>query len=201
MLKAVRKHAEKASSNGSDWRAVIDSLRPHTQELWLKLPTSEKKYFMQHLSRYWNIARHRMAPEAAAILDELRASGQLTIYKGRLKTIEHSAKCFDITFTSIGVPQTVRANVILNCIGSESNFERLESRLVRNMIEQGLIRNDPISQGLDATPDGRLVGRNGKQSDSIYTLGTALKGVLWESTAIPEIRTQARDLALKLLAR
>lgn len=200
MLKAVRRHAEKASSNGSDWRAVIDSLRPHTQELWLKLPTAEKKYFMQHLSRYWNVARHRMAPEAAATLDELRASGQLTIYKGRLKNIEHSVNGFDVMFTSIGVPAAVRADAILNCIGSESNFERLENRLVRNMMEQGLIRNDPISQGLDATPDGRLVGRDGKQSDSIYTLGTALKGVLWESTAIPEIRTQARDLALKLLA-
>jgi uncharacterized NAD(P)/FAD-binding protein YdhS len=34
----------------------------------------------------------------------------------------------------------------------------------------------------------------------IHTLGTALKGTLWETTAIPEIRTQARDLAERLLA-
>jgi uncharacterized NAD(P)/FAD-binding protein YdhS len=34
----------------------------------------------------------------------------------------------------------------------------------------------------------------------LYTLGTALKGVLWESTAIPEIRVQARDLAQKLIS-
>jgi uncharacterized NAD(P)/FAD-binding protein YdhS len=33
----------------------------------------------------------------------------------------------------------------------------------------------------------------------LFTLGTALKGVLWESTAIPEIRIQARDLARKLV--
>lgn len=201
LLKAVRKHAEKASSNGSDWRAVIDSLRPHTQELWLNLPTSEKKYFMQHLSRYWNVARHRMAPEAAEVLGKLREAGQLTIHKGRLKTIEHSSGGFDITFASVGDYQTVRADAILNCIGSESNFERLESPLVRSMMAKGMIRNDPISQGLDATPDWRLISRDGKPSDSIYTLGTALKGVLWESTAIPEIRTQARDLAVKLLAR
>ncbi|HKX84638.1 MAG TPA: FAD/NAD(P)-binding protein, partial [Pyrinomonadaceae bacterium] len=200
MLKAVRRHAEKAGEDGSDWRAVIDSLRPHTQELWLSLPTAEKKYFMQHLSRYWNVARHRMAPEASVILEELRAKGQLDIYKGRLKTIEHRDVGFKIMFEAIGDRQTVTADVILNCIGSESNFERLESKLVRNMMVKGMIRNDPISQGLDATPDGRLIDRDGEPSDSIYTLGTALKGVLWESTAIPEIRTQARDLAVKLLA-
>lgn len=201
MLKIVRKHAEGASVKGSDWRAVIDSLRPHTQELWRSLSTSEKKYFMQHLSRYWNVARHRMAPAAADVLHQLEKSGQLTIHKGRLKTIDHADAGFRITYTTIGKPHTVNADVILNCIGSESNFERLESPLLQNMIAQGLLRNDPVSQGVDATPDGRLIGHDGKPSESIYTLGTALKGVLWESTAIPEIRTQARDLAVKLLAR
>ena len=34
----------------------------------------------------------------------------------------------------------------------------------------------------------------------IYTLGTALKGVLWESTAVPEIRSQAHVLATHLLS-
>jgi uncharacterized NAD(P)/FAD-binding protein YdhS len=201
MLKTVRHHIGKASANGSDWRAVIDSLRPHTQELWLGLSVAEKKYFMQHLSRYWNVARHRMAPEAAAILDQLQKRQRLTVYKGRLKRIDFTGSVFDIAFTTYGVPHTVRADVILNCIGSESNFERLEVPLVQNMIANGLLRNDPITQGVDATPDGRLIGHDGKPSESIYTLGTALKGVLWESTAIPEIRTQASELALKLLAR
>jgi len=53
---------------------------------------------------------------------------------------------------------------------------------------------------VDATPDGRVIGKTGKPSPVVSTLGTALKGILWESTAIPEIRTQARDLALRLLA-
>ncbi|MEQ1603771.1 MAG: hypothetical protein ABL999_02790 [Pyrinomonadaceae bacterium] len=39
-----------------------------------------------------------------------------------------------------------------------------------------------------------------ERSNVVHTLGTALKGVLRESTAIPEIRVQARDLALKLLS-
>jgi uncharacterized NAD(P)/FAD-binding protein YdhS len=54
--------------------------------------------------------------------------------------------------------------------------------------------------GIDATPDGRVIDKNDAPSEVVRTLGTALKGILWESTAIPEIRVQARDLALKLLA-
>jgi hypothetical protein len=34
----------------------------------------------------------------------------------------------------------------------------------------------------------------------ISTLGTTMKGILWESTAMPEIRLQARRLALDLLS-
>ena len=54
--------------------------------------------------------------------------------------------------------------------------------------------------GLDASADGEIIGADGDPSGVIHTLGTALKGILWESTAIPEIRLQAHKLSLKLLA-
>lgn len=201
ILKTVRAHAKKADSNGSDWRAVIDSLRPVTQEIWLQLPLAEKKYFMQHLSRYWNVARHRMAPEAALVIDELRGTGQLQILKGRLRKITwESGIGFDVRYATIGLEQYVHADVIINCIGSESRFDQLDSPLVQNLLNGGHIRSDDLRFGLDATPDGHLKDRAGKPSDMLYTLGTALKGVLWESTAIPEIRVQARDLARKLIS-
>lgn len=201
ILKTVRTHVKKAEADGSDWRAVIDSLRPVTQQIWLDLPLAEKKYFMQHLSRYWNVARHRMAPEAALIIDELRSTGQLQILKGRLQKIAwEEGLGFDVRYATIGLDHCVYADVVINCIGSESRFDQLDSRLVKNLIGSGLIRCDDLRFGLDATPDGHLKGTDGQPSDMLYTLGTALKGVLWESTAIPEIRVQARDLANTLIA-
>ena len=197
----VRKHIKNADSNGSDWRAVIDSLRPVTQQVWLALPLAEKKYFMQHLSRYWNVARHRMAPEAAEAIDELRGTGQLQVLKGRLKEIRWEEGIgFDVRYSTVGLEQYVHADAIVNCIGSESSFERIDSPLVQNLLKAGRIRCDDLNFGLDATPDGRLKGADGEPSDMLYTLGTALKGILWESTAIPEIRSQARDLAQILVS-
>lgn len=200
LLKIVRRHIKKAEANGSNWRAVIDSLRQQTQEIWLNLPETEKRYFMQHLSRYWNIARHRLPPETAQVLDEMQAAGQLAIGKGRLQKIETGADGkFAITFAADGAENTFSADAIINCIGSESNFRHIESKLVKNLLGRGLINTDILKMGLDAAPDGRTIDKNGEISDAIYTIGTALKGILWESTAMPEIRSQANKLAFSLL--
>lgn len=199
--RTVRKHIQKANSNGSDWRAVIDSLRPVTQQIWMDLPLAEKKYFMQHLSRYWNVARHRMPPKAAEAIDELRGTGQLQILKGRLEKITWEEDIgFDVRYTTIGLEQYVHADAIVNCIGSESRFDQIDSALVQSLLRAGHIRCDDLRFGLDATPDGRLKSADGEPGDMLYTLGTALKGILWESTAIPEIRAQARDLAQILIS-
>lgn len=200
LVKTVRRHAQLANQDSSDWRAVIDSLRPVTQSVWLSLPLKQQRQFMQHVSRYWNVARHRMPPEAAEIINEMQASGRLDIYRGRLKTIEHDGDEFEITFLNDGRLQTVTADALVNCIGSESNYQKIDSPLVRSLIERGYLETDALSQGVNATPDGRLIARSDVDAPEIFTLGTALKGILLESTAIPEIRAQAAELASRLLA-
>src|SRR5580698_595667 len=52
----------RAIKAGHEWRAVIDSLRSRTNELWLALPVAEQKRFRRHLQRRWDVVRHRMAP-------------------------------------------------------------------------------------------------------------------------------------------
>ncbi|HEX3101228.1 MAG TPA: FAD/NAD(P)-binding protein, partial [Pyrinomonadaceae bacterium] len=136
MLKAVRRHIENAEADSSNWRAVIDSLRPATQELWLNLPLAEKRYFMQHLSRYWNVARHRMPAEAGDILDEMLADGRLEILKGRLKDIKYESGKFNIVYATIDEEHRVTADTLVNCIGSESNFSRIDSQFVANLVER-----------------------------------------------------------------
>ena len=71
---------------------------------------------------------------------------------------------------------------------------------MENLFARGYIRSDALDFGIDALPNGSVVGQNGARSDVIFTLGTAMKGTLWETTAIPEIRTQAKQLANLLLA-
>jgi uncharacterized NAD(P)/FAD-binding protein YdhS len=55
--------------------------------------------------------------------------------------------------------------------------------------------------GLDATRAGALVAHDGIVQDGFYAIGPLLKGVLWESTAMPEIRVQAASIAAEILGR
>ena len=200
VFKVVRQHFATAEATGSNWRAVIDSLRPATQRIWLELPLAEKRYFMQHLSRYWNVARHRVPPEAGVMLEAMTESGKLDVLRGRLKSIVFEEGRFNVKYMHGGAEHTVTADALVNCIGSQSDFSKIDSDLLKDMLVSGLLRTDALPFGINATPDGALIGADGQESDILFTLGPALKGILWESTAIPEIRTQAKQLALKLLA-
>lgn len=195
LLKTVRRHAAKAD----DWRAVIDSLRPVTQKIWGRLHPTEKRRFMRHLRRIWDVSRHRMPPECLEIVQKLQAAGQLHIGRGKIRNIEQTADgIFTITFGKNG---KLEVDAVINCTGSESNFTKIDLPLVQNLLDKGFIKPDSLFLGLDAEIDGTLTDWRGQWSFVFYTLGTALKGVLWESTAMPEIRTQARDLALTLLTK
>lgn len=193
MLRVVRQHLRQAEAQGSNWRAVIDALRPSTQSLWQQLPLAEKQRFMRHLRRLWDVSRHRMPPECAAALDAMHTSGQLHSLHGRVTAIDMAGSELSVSYRSRGQAHSLQVDAIINCMGSESNYTRLPSRLVQNLLARQFIQTDALAQGLEAAQDGTLGPR-------LYTLGTALKGVLWESTAMPEIRAQAHQLAAKLLA-
>jgi len=54
------------------------------------------------------------------------------------------------------------------------------------------VRPGPHGIGLDVTPDGRV-------HRAMWTIGPMRRGALWETTAAPEIRAQARALARRLM--
>lgn len=200
IMRVVRRHAKNAESAGSNWRGVIDSLRPHTQQIWRRLSLPEKRIFMEHLSRHWNVARHRMPPQAAAVLNEMQAAGKLEILRGRLSAIEvDTADKLVTRYRSAGVEISLVTNAVINCIGSESNFERIDSPLVKHLLASGTIKKDGLSMGIAADENYRIIDAAGRPLPQLRTLGTALKGTLWETTAIPEIRHQAGELALRII--
>jgi uncharacterized NAD(P)/FAD-binding protein YdhS len=50
-------------------------------------------------------------------------------------------------------------------------------------------------------PDGTVLRKDGQPSDMMFTLGSLLRGVLWETIAIPEIRMQAQQLAALIIQK
>jgi uncharacterized NAD(P)/FAD-binding protein YdhS len=196
IFKTIRRHCRRAEN----WRSVIDVLRPITQETWYRLPAQEKQTFMRHLRRVWDVSRHRMPPKCAEILQQMIVQGRLEVKSGKITDIQMNGGKFEVKYKGKKGENVIKSDSVINCIGSESNFGKLDFPLVRSLLERGEIKPDELFLGLDATPDGKIINCENKPSKVISTLGTALKGILWESTAMPEIRLQARNLASRLLA-
>jgi uncharacterized NAD(P)/FAD-binding protein YdhS len=92
------------------------------------------------------------------------------------------------------------AGWLINATGPDGDITRTGDPLLRDLFDRGLARPDPLRLGLDATPSGALLDTNGRPSGTLFTLGPPLRGLWYETTAIPEIRTQAAALALRLTA-
>jgi uncharacterized NAD(P)/FAD-binding protein YdhS len=202
LLQLIREQARRAEACGDDWRAVIDSLRPGTQKIWQSLPVEEKRRFLRHLRTHWDVHRHRVAPQIGAQLAAEITDGKLETHAGRLVEYRESACGVDANFRErhTGQLRTLCLNRVINCTGPDSDFRRVHNTLLRDLIRRNLARTDSLFLGLDTEEDGALLNANGAASDGIYAIGPLRKGNLWESTAVPEIRAQAAELAARLIA-
>ncbi len=203
LLRIVREQTRQAQAQGSDWRAVIDALRPFTQEFWQGLSRAERRRFLRHLRARWEPHRHRAAPEVLAAKEELERAGALVCHRGRIERITEveGGSALEVVLQPhgrAGQRETLRVSHVVNCTGPECNYHRLGDPLITGLFSRGLARPDALMLGLDVAPDGALRDVGGVASRRLFTLGSPQKGRLLETTAVPELRCQARDLAARL---
>ncbi len=191
----------RAAADG--WRDAVDGLRPVTQQAWRTLSIAEKRRFLRHLQPYWDVHRHRMAPEVARRVDALLAANRLSVFAGRLQSLREAADGLDATWVPRGAAATAALPglaAVVNCTGPSFLRSASENPLLRDLVSRSLARLDALGLGLDASADGVVVSPTGEGFGRLFTLGPPLMGVLWETTAIPEIRVQAEQLARRVLA-
>jgi uncharacterized NAD(P)/FAD-binding protein YdhS len=197
----VRSEAALCQAGGSDWRPVVDALRPLTQSLWRALDDGERRRFIRHLASRWDIHRHRVAPQIDDQLHEARRAGELVVLAGRILNLTRKDGMTEVSFRRRGAAaaETVSVRRVINCTGPARDIRAGTSDLVQSLIAHGLGRPGPLALGLDVDDSGALIGRDGRAQDRIVAIGPLLKERLWETTAVRELRTQALDLARKLL--
>jgi uncharacterized NAD(P)/FAD-binding protein YdhS/predicted metal-dependent enzyme (double-stranded beta helix superfamily) len=206
LVQTLRGHVERAAAAGVDWRQVIDGLRPSIAKLWARLQHDERSRFLRHLRPFWEIHRHRMAPDIAARLEHLRKNKILNLNAGTLIAAEADADGIDVTLSCRGSCATRKQRVswIINCTGPSVHDRRSTHPILRPLIECGHLCDDALSLGLRTDADGRAINAGGEPHGNLLIAGTLRKSTLWESTAVPELRQQAAvvaGIALEELAR
>ncbi|RWM25804.1 FAD/NAD(P)-binding protein [Mesorhizobium sp.] len=179
---------------GGDWRDVVDGLRPFNQTIWQNWPSSAKRRFVEHTKAWWDIHRHRMAPEVYERVTEAVRSGRIRLVAGRVVDIQPG---FTVTIQPRGTQalETLEVARIYDCMGIARDISKTSNGLVRSLVERGLARPDPLRLGLDVTAKCELIAANGTVSSKLLAVGPLTRGTFFEIDAIPDIRVQCARLA------
>jgi uncharacterized NAD(P)/FAD-binding protein YdhS len=181
------------------WRAAIDALRPHSQRLWQSLSPSEQKRFARHARPWWDVHRHRIAPEVAERLHEMVAEGRLEIVAGRIQSVENEGGALAVSYRRRGSSRVVegRFAYMINCTGPLGTISRTRDPMLKGMLADGLAQPDQLGIALDVDDRSRVVGAR-----RAWAMGPLTKGRYWEIIAVPDIRYQAaavaEDIAMEL---
>jgi|CZKG01.1.fsa_nt_gi uncharacterized NAD(P)/FAD-binding protein YdhS len=98
----------------------------------------------------------------------------------------------------LGHGSATDADVVVNATGPSWEIGVGCNPLTQRLLASGRVRLDELGLGLATGPEGALIDLEGTVSDRCFTLGPPWRGESLESTAIPEIRQQAEDLAGRL---
>ncbi len=193
----IIRYIRRLARQGGDWREVIGALRPHTQQLWEQLNLQDRLRFLRHLRTYWDVHRHRVAPEAYGRFQQSLEAGIVKIIAGRIIDFQETDGGVSALIKSrhTGTEITLHVGQVINCTGPGSNLQRTDDELSRNMLKAGIVRIDPLGLGLEVDQDCAVLDRHGNASQVIYYIGPLLRARYWEATAIPELRVLARRIA------
>ncbi len=192
--------AEARRTPGSDaWRTAVDALRPNLPAIWAELSDADKARFLRHVRPFWEVHRHRMAPDVAARMEGALADKRIALHRGRIAGIHKSATALEVRLKPHGQRAvSIAADIVVNCTGPDYNPRATRNPFIANLLSQGLARPDPLHLGIDTDDNDCVLGADGSPQQNLYALGPVARGRLWEVTAIPEIRHQAALLSRRI---
>ena len=175
-------------ARATDWRSAVDAIRPVTPAIWRSWGLAERRRFLRHGRAWWDVHRHRMAPQIAARIAELRAAGRLEIVAARIERLEPAGDQVTAHLRRRGATaaDTVSFAAAVNCTGLSGELGG--SALLRDLAAQGLVRPDPLHLGLD-------VDEGFRAAPKLYAVGPLTRWARWETMAVPDLRRQTDEVA------
>ncbi|HEV3341339.1 MAG TPA: FAD/NAD(P)-binding protein [Pirellulales bacterium] len=201
LAREFRRVVRESTSMGGDWRSVVDGLRPHTAGLWQALSVADRRRFLLRLRPFWEVHRHRMAPSVAQRFNELIDSGGVRIVAGRVETAEAQPDGVRLVIVERNGQGSTELNVnwVINCTGPVPTNSVESNPAIGSLLVYGLLSPDELSLGIETTADGNAVDAQGRKVPDLFVVGTLRKPASWESTAVPELRSQAASVAQRVV--
>lgn len=196
----AEEHIARVRQSTGDWRPGVDGLRTVAQALWQRLGDDDRREFLREDAGTWSRLRHRMPPVSADAVAALQSSGVLTLRAAEVVGAEPLTGGGLRVILSDGAVREV--GWVVNCTGPSTVMRPGTDPLVDDLLtpRAGVAMGIPSTAGMGLqTRWGRLVDSVGEAAAPLWTLGSTRRGELYDTTAIPEIRTQAAQVAAAVL--
>jgi uncharacterized NAD(P)/FAD-binding protein YdhS len=198
LLALIEQHCARLRERGANPAIVVDKMRPHTQRIWRNLSLEDRQEFVRGHAARWNVLRHRIAPEIFAQVTTAQLTGQLRVHAAGIERVEAAGKYVRVHLSN---GQALAGDLVINGTGPQTKFGATNSGLLGNLLRRGLVTPDDMEMGVRVDVDHTVIDRDGQRSKILLALGPLLRGTLWETIAVPELRGQARSVAETLLGQ
>ncbi|MFN3190037.1 MAG: FAD/NAD(P)-binding protein [Aureliella sp.] len=202
LRRLVQQHCERLTGMSQNPAIAIDKLRPHTQRLWKGLTAGEKLDFLKNDASQWNVIRHRIAANIHNKVTDALDSGRLEVIAGTVVELEPNEKTIEVVQEDAsGIRSSIAGDLIINCTGPHLNLSGSDAPLYHSLIERRLAVADEMDMGIQVDENYSVLVPGGESNGDIYAIGPIIRGSLWETTAVPELRAQALRVAEQILER
>ena len=197
----LRKKIRQLGAEGQDWRSAVDGLRPHTTIIWQAWTATERRRFLARLRPYWEVHRHRMAPDVARRFQKLCEEGLVRIVSGSVAAAHADNDGVRLFVRERGEERLleIKAGRVINCTGPAAANSAEANPVIGSLLVHGWVQPDELRLGLQTTADGCVLDVHGEATPDLFVIGTLRKPALWETTAVPELRNQAAEIADRVL--
>ncbi len=196
LVELMEHHCARLREMGANPAIIVDKMRPHTQRIWQRFTLEERLEFTKRYAARWNVLRHRIGPETHAQLTTAQLTGHLQVHAGSIESVKADGNQLRVHLSG---GKTLTGDLVINATGPNTKFKQTSSLLLQNLLHRGLITPDETEMGARVDTDYTIINRDGQRSEIFLALGPLLRGTLWETIAVPELRGQSRRTAETLL--
>jgi uncharacterized NAD(P)/FAD-binding protein YdhS len=200
LIALIEKHCARLREMGANPAIIVDKMRPYTQRVWQSFTLDERREFARRHAPLWNVLRHRIAPEIHQQVTAMQQSGQLSVVAAGIERVEAAGAQVSVHLRHAdGALSTIAGDLVINGTGPQTRFADTQNPLLRNLLRRGLIAPDDMGMGVRVAEDHAIIAQDGQSSAALLALGPLLRGTLWETIAVPELRGQAWRVARTIL--
>jgi uncharacterized NAD(P)/FAD-binding protein YdhS len=194
VMRSLRAHADQVG-----WRSAVDSIRPLTPAIWRRWSLTERSRFLRHARAWWDVHRHRMAPQVAARMEAMVADERLQVMAARIAGLEPFGDGVAARIRPRGDTEPISRtfSAVVDCTGLSGDLGG--SPLMKRLQARGLVRPDALGLGLDVDNEFRVLRAGGTEVRGLYAVGPLTRSARWETVAVPDLRSQTEEVAANIV--